>query len=92
MNFLNTSGGARSYRLVILLFRSNGKGFGESTAADVTIPVGASQATTSFITVTGPGDCVALYAQAANKNSPTNKDIFPNTNGQPASVSFTVCS
>jgi hypothetical protein len=93
--FVNSTGETRFFHYVVLLYDPNkaggNKSFGESPALDISVPPGTSQATVSYISVKGPGGCITLFAQAANKNSPYSRDVFPNTDGQPFIRTFDVC-
>ncbi len=93
--FLNTTGGTAYYNWLVLLYdpekTGNNKGFGESPATGVSIPVGESTFSVSYSPVNGPGGCKNLYMRAGWKISAFDKPIFPNTSGDPVTVSFDVC-
>jgi hypothetical protein len=90
--FLNSTGGTSYYNWLILVYRQGQtKGFGESPAANISIPPGASTFTISYPVVKGPGGCEGFYARAGWKVSAFEKHEFPNTSGDPATAYFDVC-
>lgn len=93
--FLNTTGGTAYYNWLILLYDPEktgpNKGFGESPAVGISIPPGESKFSVTYSPVNGPGGCKNLYMRAGWKISAFDKPIFPNTSGDPVTVSFDVC-
>ena len=93
--FINSTGSPATYNWLILFYdpnkSGNNKGFGESPATDISIPVGESKFSVTYAPVKGPGPCINLYMRAGWKVSPSDKPIFPNLSGEPATTSFDVC-
>jgi hypothetical protein len=70
--------------------KSGNKGSGQSRAHGIDLPPGITDQTLSYVVVAGPGGCINLYTQAANKNGAFDKPPFLNTDGQPLSTSFEI--
>ena len=91
-NFLNSTGDTKSYNWLILVYRQGqSKGFGESTAYNISVPPGASTFNITHTVVKGPGGCESFYARAGWKISAFEKHEFPNVSGEPAAANFDVC-
>ena len=88
-------GSTQNYPWLVLLFDPSkpgaNKGFGESTPSPISVPPGVSEFSITHVAVKGPGGCINLYVQAGWKISAFEKPLFPNSDGQPLSVSFDVC-
>lgn len=93
--FVNATNETRYHNLVILVLDPNktgsNKGFGESPALEVKVPPGTSDYSITYVVVTGPGGCISLYAQAADKLSPFDKPTLPSPEGAPYRADFEVC-
>lgn len=91
-NFVNSTGQAKGYNWLILVYRQGQtKGFGESAAYNISIPPGASTFSITHTVVKGPGGCEPFYARAGWKISAFEKYEFPNVSGDPATAYFDVC-
>lgn len=94
-SFLNTTGEAKAYDLIVLIYDPNkagpNKGFGETESRGVNVPPGARTFAVTYQGVKGGGGCIPLYAQAHFQDANKNRTMFVNTNGEPAAVYFDVC-
>lgn len=91
--FLNTTGGARSYDWLVLIFRpGQSKSFGESAHQAIDVPPGRSQASLPpSWKLTGSGDCESFIAQAYFRDADKNRFPFNSIGGKTVSVNFSVC-
>lgn len=93
--FLNTTGEAKGYDLIVLIYDPNksgaNKGFGETESRGVNIPPGTRTFPVTYQGVRGGGGCIPLYAQANFQDATKNRTLFLNPNGEPLTVYFDVC-
>src|SRR5581483_2987844 len=70
ITFVNTTGSTQNQNVVVQIFNGdNGKGFGETQVAGVSLPPGTTQFTSpDNWGVHGPGGCISLFAQAFYQN------------------------
>jgi hypothetical protein len=95
VTFLNTSGSQQTYRWRIRVFEPDKKNsFGDTATVDTPLPQGISeQASQNNWKVTGPGDCITLFARVFWVDFSTKQEtefVKPDQSGGPA-AQFQVC-
>jgi len=92
LTFLNTTGTAQRYTLIVQILQEDGHTFGETSAQSILLQPGTSEITTpDNWGVYGPGGCIALSARAFSRNEDTSRIQFTATDGTKVFRDFSVC-